>query len=216
MSLLSLFYPKRCKRCGASLREHQDILCDQCLEDGEYYFYQSFSVPGVDEADAPLVYKDFVREAMHAYKFQYRRAYADWFARMAADCLEGYLDGWKPDCITFVPVSFFRWMRRGYNQSALVARLVAKSCGLPCIRTLRKCRPTQVQSSLPHEKRLENVRGAFAVRDAAAVAGRRVLLMDDVVTTGATAAACAEALRGAGADAVFLVSMTKTPTVRGK
>ena len=52
MSLLSLLYPKRCKRCGASLREHQHILCDQCLEDGEYYFYQSFSVPGVDEADA--------------------------------------------------------------------------------------------------------------------------------------------------------------------
>lgn len=216
MSLLSLLYPKRCKRCGASLREHQHILCDQCLEDGEYYFYQSFSVPGVDEADAPLVYKDFVREAMHAYKFQYRRAYADWFARMVSDCLDGYLDGWKPDCITFVPVSFFRWMRRGYNQSALVARLVAQSFGLPCVRTLRKCKRTRVQSSLPHEKRMENVRGAFAIRDAAAVAGRRVLLIDDVVTTGATAAACAEALREAGAEAIFLVSMTKTPPVRRK
>lgn len=216
MSLLSLLYPETCRRCGAPLLGREHILCGDCLAEGEYYFYQTFSLPGVDAADAPLVYKDFVRRAMHAYKFQYRRAYADWFAQMAGDCLEGYADEWRPDCVTFVPVSFSRWMKRGYNQSALVARLVAKRFSLPCVRTLRKVKRTRAQSSLPHEKRAGNVRDAFRATPDAPVAGRRVLLMDDVVTTGATAAACAKALKDAGASAVFVLSMTKTPVFRGK
>ena len=216
MSLTKLFYPARCRLCGADLPDHLHILCDACLEKGEYYFYQSFIVDQVDAADAPLTYQGFVRKAMHAYKFQHRRSYADWFAQMAGDCLEGYIDGWQPDCITFVPVSFGRWMQRGYNQSALVARLMARRFDLPCVRTLRKCRRTKVQSTLPHEQRADNVKDAFAPRDDAPIEGRRVLLVDDIVTTGATAAACAAALRQAGAASVFLIGMTKTPVFRGK
>ncbi len=214
MKLLSLLYPEKCGRCGVPLSDGQRFLCENCLTDGEYYFYQSFSTPGVDAADAPLLYKDFVRRALQAYKFRGRRSYADWFAARVGDCLEGYFDEWKPDCITFVPVSFGRWMRRGYNQSALVARLVAKRFGLPCERMLRKVRHTQVQSSLPHEARAENVKDAFAARHGVRIEGMRVLLLDDVATTGSTAAACAKALRDGGAVAVFFISMTKTPVVR--
>lgn len=215
MSLLRLLYPARCKLCGKDLGEGVPVLCRDCLEDGGYWLYDTFGVEGADGADAPLVYKDFVRRAMHAYKFRYRRAYADWFAALAGDCLEGYFDAWKPDVVTYVPVSFGRWMKRGYNQSGLVASLIAARFGLPCVRTLRKRFGVRVQSSLPHEKRRENIRGAFLLRRGTALAGRRVLLVDDVITTGSTAAECARMLRQAGASAVYVLSMTKTPVFRG-
>ena len=150
MKLSKLLYPCRCKLCGADLPDHVHILCKSCLEEGSYWMVERFEIAGADGADAPLVYKDFVRSAMHAYKFHYRRAYADWFAALAGDCLSGYFDTWKPDVITFVPLGFRRWMKRGYNQSGLVARLIAKRFALPCVRTLRKRAGIRVQSSLTH------------------------------------------------------------------
>lgn len=214
MKLRHLWYPSACKVCGAGLEEGERILCESCLKEGGYWLAERFAVPGADGADAPLVYKGFVRNAMHAYKFRYHRAYADWFAALAGDCLSAYLDTWRPDMVTFVPLGFGRWMKRGYNQSGLVAGLVARRFGLPCARTLRKRMGIRVQSSLSHEQRAANIKGAFRIRRHAGVSGKRVLLMDDVVTTGSTAAECVQTLREAGARAVYVLSMTKTPVFR--
>lgn len=214
MKLTKLLYPSRCKLCGADLHDDIHILCTSCLDRGEYWMYEPFEIAGTDGADAPLVYQDFVRSAMHAYKFQYRRAYADWFAAMAGDCLSGYLDTWKPDVITFVPLGFRRWMKRGYNQSGLVAKLIAKRFRLPCVRTMYKCHGVKVQSSLSHEERAANSKNAFGIRKNADIAGKRVLLVDDIITTGSTAAECARMLREMGASAVYVLGMTKTPVFR--
>lgn len=215
MKLSKLLYPCRCKLCGADLPDHVHILCKSCLEEGSYWMVERFEIAGADGADAPLFYKDFVRSAMHAYKFHYRRAYADWFAALAGDCLSGYLDTWKPDVITFVPLGFRRWMKRGYNQSGLVARLIAKRFALPCERTLRKRAGVQVQSSLTHEARAENIKNAFGIRKNVSLAGKRVVLVDDIITTGATAAECTRMLHSMGASAVYVLGMTKTPVFRG-
>ena len=96
MKLLHLWYPSVCKVCGAGLEEGECILCESCLKEGGYWLAERFAVPGADGADAPLVYKGFVRNAMHAYKFRYHRAYADWFAALAGDCLSAYL-ATRPD-----------------------------------------------------------------------------------------------------------------------
>lgn len=214
MKIKQLLYPQRCKKCGKDLPPEQFILCPDCLAKGSYWLYDKFTVEGADAADAPLVYRDFVRGAMHAYKFQHRRAYADWFAQLAGDCLQGYLDCWKPDFITFVPLSWLRWMKRGYNQSGLAAKLVARRFALPCKRVLRKRAFVRVQSSLPHDARAQNIKGAFRLCRGAGLQGKRVLLIDDVITTGATAAECVRMLRAAGAEAVFVLSLTKTPVLR--
>ncbi|MGM9613493.1 MAG: ComF family protein [Butyricicoccus sp.] len=214
MSLKQLWFPSVCAACGAELRDGEHIVCRACLEREEYRLTAPFSVRGADDADAPLVYKGAVRRAMHAYKFQSRRAYANGFAAYAEECLRTHLDAWQPDVMTFVPLSPRRWMKRGYNQSALVARLVAEACGLPCEPMLCKRLGVPVQSEQPHDQRAENIRDAFRVRRNAGIAGRRVLLVDDIVTTGETAAACAQVLRGAGASAVYVLSMTKTPVFR--
>ena len=213
-ALVRLLYPVRCKLCGAALT--RGILCEACFVQGEFSLYDRFRIPGASGADAALEYQDFVRRAMHAYKFQHRRAYADWFAEVTGDCLAGWLDDWKPDVLTFVPLSCTRWLRRGYNQSALVARLMAKRHALPCEGMLRKRGFVRTQSSLGHSDRLRNVQNAFAVRRDAQIAGRRIVLIDDIITTGATAQICVSQLQEAGAESVFVLGMAKTPVHGGR
>lgn len=214
MHLVRLIYPSRCKLCRTGLQQSEHFLCVRCRAESDLLFDGQFAIPGAKQADAALDYQGDVRRAMHAYKFRHQRHYADFFAEMTGDCLSGWLDDWRPEVITFVPLSVTRHMRRGYNQSALVARLIARRFDLPCRKTLRKRLWVRTQSKVSHALRQENVRSAFHVREKSAVAGRRILLIDDVVTTGATAAACAHLLRAAGAEAVFILAMAKTPLHR--
>lgn len=116
-----------------------------------------------------------------------------------------------PDLVVPVPLHWRRRWARGYNQAAVVARPLAAELGLPFAEALRRPRATRPQTGLPRRERLANPRRAFAVRRGGAVAGRRVLLVDDVVTTGATLAAAAEALLGAGALAVTAMAIALTP-----
>ncbi|HJA24656.1 MAG TPA: ComF family protein [Candidatus Fournierella merdigallinarum] len=100
---------------------------------------------------------------------------------------------------------------RGYNPPALLARPLARALGVPLDeKALEKSRATHTQKGLTAAQRLKNLRGAFRVPDAARVEGRRVLLVDDVITTGATVSACAEALMQAGALEVFAVAAAET------
>jgi ComF family protein len=110
----------------------------------------------------------------------------------------------KADVVIPVPLHWFRHWRRGYNQAETLAAAAAQGLRLPCLpRCLRRIRntPKQTLQSAPSQRRA-NVRGAFVARQSRALAGKRVLLIDDVLTTGATASEAARALRSAGAASV--------------
>jgi ComF family protein len=114
------------------------------------------------------------------------------------------------DVVIPVPLHPRRLAERGYNQAALIARAVAAELRVPlAARAVARVRSTARQATLDREARFENVREAFRVRDAAAVRGRRVILVDDVFTTGATMDACALALRDAGAISVTAVVVAR-------
>lgn len=126
---------------------------------------------------------------------------AAWMARAGAELLA------DADLLVPVPIHWTRLAFRQYNQSAEIARNLSRLSGKPWdARALKRIRRTPPQGRLSARARRRNVAGAFAARPGAALAGRRVLLIDDVATTGATAEACAQALRAAGAAAVDLLS----------
>lgn len=126
---------------------------------------------------------------------------AAWMARAGADLLA------EADLLVPVPIHWTRLAARQYNQAAEIARALARLCGTPWdARALRRIRRTPSQGRLSAAARRRNVAGAFAARPGAALAGRRVVLIDDVATTGATAEACARALLAAGAASVDLLS----------
>jgi ComF family protein len=115
--------------------------------------------------------------------------------------------GWKCDCVVPVPLHWTRRIARGSSATDTLATTIARGLGLPASRGLRRVRSTRMQNELPPEDRPRNVRGAF--RCDPAVRGRRVLLVDDVVTTGSTLDACCREFLAAGAAEVFMAAMAK-------
>lgn len=152
-------------------------------------------------------YKDIVRKSILRYKFGRHRSYAQAYGRVLAMKLhkEGKDDF---DVIAFVPVAFLRKMKRGYDQVAILADVLEKELNLPVARALRKIRNTPPQSGIQDvARRRANVLGAYRCVDADTVRGKRVLLLDDVLTTGATASECARVLLTAGAKEVFCATL---------
>ena len=153
-----------------------------------------------------------VRTLVHDLK--YHRA--EWLAPALGELLHGcYLAHYaaeRPDVVVPIPLHPFKRLSRGYNQSELLARDLARRLGLPCApRLVARVRNTATQTKRDRSERRRNMDGAFAVRPARApfCAGKRVLLVDDVMTTGATFAAAARALRDAGAARVLCLSVAR-------
>jgi ComF family protein len=128
-----------------------------------------------------------------------------WLARAGEELITG------SDLIIPLPLHPLRLMKRRFNQSALLARAVARSSGLPLVEGLRRIRHTQPQAGLTRRERRENVRRAFAphTRHLASLKDKRILLIDDVMTTGATIEACTQALKQAGVRQVNVLTLAK-------
>lgn len=140
------------------------------------------------------------------YKYGRVLPAANWFARRLVPLVP------QPaaDLLVPVPLSRERRRERGFNQSELMARRLARLAGLRCYpAALIRRRETWSQAGLSREERERNVRGAFHVPDPHRINGRRILLLDDVLTTGATVAACAAALKKAGAATVSVITVAR-------
>ena len=203
--ILDFFYPPRCAFCRALLRTGTGLwVCPSCLEKLPRLTKdeQRRDVRHTELVLAPLRYEGVVRESLLRYKFGGLTAYAAVYAEFLAKCIDE--NGISCDSITWVPLSRRRLRQRGYDQARLIAEELAKRLGLPCERLLVKRRHTRPQSGISdREKRKANAAGAYAILNAERVEGKRVLLVDDIVTTGATLASCAGVLADAGCTAVF-------------
>lgn len=168
------------------------------------------SPPLYDRARAALIYGDTSRDLVLSLKYQGRRdglsVLGGWMANAGRDLLA------DADLIVPVPLHYFRLVRRGFNQSAWLAAAISRASGVQLsVDALRRTKATPIQGGLSAEGRRRNVQGAFKVRGSREklVRGRKVLLVDDVLTTGATAEACARALRRAGAACVDVVTLAR-------
>mgnify|MGYP004684468993 CR=1 FL=1 len=205
--VLELFYPARCMLCGARMERRRPRLCTDCLRRSIGWDGVCRTLaPGLDCVAASL-YSE-TAGAVHRFKFAGRRDYAPDMARlMAAAWLRQKRP--RPDAVTWVPVSLLRGLLRGYDQSALLARELGRLLELPVRPMLRKRRHTPRQSRLPgDEARTRNVRGAYEARRVPPEV-KRLLLVDDVVTSGATLREAARTLSGQTEEITALCFATR-------
>ena len=147
-----------------------------------------------------------LEKAIKALKFEHTTSLATLFAREMARVVRQ--QGWQIDLVCAVPLHWTRLLQRGYNQSGLIARRLAKELACPYEQVLSRPKKTRQQAKLSRLERQNNVRHAFKAK---ALRQQTVLLVDDVVTSGATIQSCAESLLNAGARSVKLIAVAKTP-----
>ncbi|MBQ3404619.1 MAG: ComF family protein [Oscillospiraceae bacterium] len=208
--LLELIFPPKCAFCHRLLEGDEENICRECCRTLPFTGAKAeFKGEFFDACFAPLYYRGTVRTAVLRFKFRRGKHLARCFAGLMEDCLRDNMPC-APDVITWVPVSAKRLKKRGYDQSRLLAEELAERLGMSAVPCLERKRDTVAQSSLKgEEKRRANVLDAFAVSSADTVAGRRILLVDDVVTTGSTLAECSRELLMAGADRVFCLTLAR-------
>ena len=206
-ALARLIYPVRavCMGCGSKAGLERDWLCEECRQAlaNRWVGVAPPPVGGLIEGAAyGYRYGGPAAELVQNLKYRSVSRLAGPMGRQMVRAFEG-LQPAHVDCVTPVPMHPRRVRRRGYNHALLLAREVATGLGKPLEEVLVRTRNTRQQARLNDTQRLHNLDGAFAV--SGDIAGKRVLLVDDVCTTGATANACAKALLENGASTVLLV-----------
>ena len=191
-----------CTICGLPFLTEggADHLCSGCIK----------APPFFAAARAAVLFDGPVRDLIHRFKYGKKVQHCRPLGQLTARHLGEFAAASSADLLIPVPLHVKRLRQRGFNQAVLLGELMAKEWRLPiCRNNLRRTRWTEPQISLSAAERVDNVRGAFAVHDAAGVKNRRIILVDDVYTTGSTVAECAETLRKAGAEAVFVVTAAR-------
>jgi ComF family protein len=195
-----------CEICGervSDLSVLSNQICSACQELRPHFV----------KAAAYGAYDGELRELIHLLKYEQVEPAAGIMGRMLAQAIQKL--GPIADPILVIPVPLYRSKRRerGFNQAELIARAALKCTALCCelrLDVLERTRPTTSQIGLTRPQRIENIRGAFRVAHLNRVAGRAILLVDDVLTTGTTASECARILRKAGAEKVYVTTVART------
>lgn len=202
--ILRILFPPKCVLCKTILSDGQTDLCHSCRQNAPEFTKSNFKISFVAGWTGLWYYKDNVRQSLIRYKFWGKRHYAETYGRLLAMKLHNSAPN-SFDLLTWVPISFLRRLGRGYDQVELLAHAVGRELGTQPVRLLKKIRNTPPQSGIGNAaRRRANVLNAYKAVNVQHLQGKRVLLLDDILTTGATASECAKVLRTAGAAEVTL------------
>lgn len=195
---VSVIHPPYCERCGAPTPGTR--MCERCEQEGlELNAIRAYGI-----------YEEPLRTAIHRLKYHRDIALAEVFSKKLVEIY--HQNRWDVDVIIPVPLSIVRLKERGYNQSALLAYPLSLMLGKPYHRNaLRRVRETESQVNLTVRERQANVEGAFWA-DEEFVSNKRILLVDDVCTTGSTLNECAKALKNANAESVYGITLARART----
>jgi len=218
ISLLDFFIPRFCPACKQKLSVIEISICDRCinsitpapselidLEFKKKFLYKNlvsgFTTPFVFEKDKEL------QDIIHSIKYYNKFGVGERLGEIIAEKCEEKIQGWKIDLIVPIPLHQLKKVNRGYNQSFYIAKGLGKSLDIEVKQNiLKRIKFTQTQTALTLEERQENVEDAFKTRKINRVQGKNILLVDDVITTGATVNECAKVLIYSGADKVYACS----------
>ena len=193
LSGIRFLKPPYCPSCGGEHRGFLEV-CPACLEEGKKRW---------DGAVAAFAMTGMIKELLHSCKYQGQPELARVIGDLAYRTVCSRLP--KTDCIVPVPLHWRRALQRGFNQSACIAERLSVHTGVPCEPgLLKRVRFTGQQAKLGRKERISNLSRTFSVPDSTNVKNRAILLVDDVMTTGSTLSAAAQALKRAGAGAVYV------------
>jgi ComF family protein len=227
-----ILYPRSCAGCGGESPSASGNLCWECRSDimpvhppycslcgdpvggridHEYVCHFCSSVnPSFDLARSAAHYTGPVAEMLKCFKYKRATWLAPDLATLLAAVADRHFDLDRIDVVTFVPLHRSRQRVREYNQSALLARELAKRIGRRYMNgIIFRHRKTPSQTSLTAQQRISNVKGSFKIRNESWLEGRRLLLVDDVMTTGATVNECAKTLKAGGAASVYVATVAR-------
>lgn len=208
--LLSLVFPPVCEICDRPSSDPS--LCRECRAKIVLIKTPQRTVEGFfyDRLFVASVYDGVMKELLQRYKFAGRRSLKEFFCHMLLECIEHYLVDENYDGVLAVPLDSARLHERGFNQSSLLAKMLAKKKNLPHLSSCLYRSASQVpQSKLGKNMRRTNVENKFKVMSPDVVKNRSLLLIDDIVTTGHTASECARALKAAGAQRVTVLALAR-------
>jgi competence protein ComFC len=206
-ALLDLLYPPKCVICHRLLEAGEGPVCPACLRELPDYDGPEPGIRFAERCAVTFYYEDRLRESFLRFKFSGLSFYADTYGKWLAGTIRDKLAG-QYDLVSWVPVSRARRRSRGYDQAELLCRAAAKELGAEPVSTLRKKLDTPAQSGLSgRAERAANAVDAYEAVEPARFAGLRILLIDDIVTTGATLSECARVLRTMGAAAVVCAAL---------
>lgn len=224
--LLDLFYPPRCPVCHDIVQPGRKMICDTCakklpfvqgtvcercgkpVEETEKLCFDCQNLEHVfDQGMGIFLYNDIMRKSMHFFKYQGRKEYGEFYARAAWKRSREMLTCWKPEVIVPIPVHKIRLRERGYNQAEVIAEKLSALTGIP-VETgyiIRK-ENTKAQKDLTPKERRENLQCAF-ILGKVKVHHDRILLLDDIYTTGSTMDAVSKLLKQGGAKEIYALSI---------
>lgn len=211
----NLLFPPKCILCRKVLNGEETDLCHSCRKEISDHPDSSVKLPYLAKWFALWYYEGNVRSSLLRFKFHNARSYAQIYGRFLA--MKLMREQIEFDILTWIPISAIRKWFRGYDQVKLIADAVAKELGLTPVTTLKKIRHNPPQSGFGDaSRRRANVLGVYQAVEPQQFAGKRVLLLDDILTTGATAGEAARVLLTAGAKDVYCAAVAAAPHQRNK
>lgn len=218
--ILYCIFPRRCNLCGEivaldesrcedCLVSHriQGEICQLCGREKDKCCCRS-GKPEYKGIAAPYYFEENIVSAVHRFKFRGYKELANGMGDEIAECIRYRYSDISFDCVTYVPLTKKRMKQRGYNQSQLLANVVADKLELCCEELLIKIVDNKSQRSKNAKQRKMNVLGVYDINENTDVANKTILLIDDVKTTGSTLSECAKILKGYGAKEVYAAVFT--------
>lgn len=185
-----------CKKCGKPLTDDRKEYCEDCMRVSHVF----------TQGRALLSYQDGVRQSLYRFKYSNKREYADYYAEKIWQIWGKWVEQKKIDLIAAVPLYAKKERKRGYNQAWILAKRISRVSKIPAKRhCLARIRETFPQKNLTRMQRKKNLGGAF-LAEPALVSGKRILLVDDIYTTGSTVDEAAKALLLAGSLEIYVLT----------
>jgi ComF family protein len=217
--IFDFIFPRICLSCNTKLNLDESVICNSCKNTIKIVPQEFLKLEYLKKFHNDLIIDDFescflfekekvLQKVLHSYKYENKIYVGKFLGDLIYSNLEKFIKAWDGDLIIPVPLHSLKKAERGYNQSYYIAKQVAKRLEIPIDKKLLKRRRyTQSQTKMNLIERKENVKNAFMLKDKKKIFGKKIILVDDVITTGATIGECAKVLKENGAIKIFALSV---------